>query len=146
MGLRTNTIITLENNEKYVVLNETMYGGTKYFLVMGIDDKLEMSPKDFYKEQKENEQKILIEAIEQIKTIIKENELNYKFKEINNKTYSVVTLTKEISNLEESLIKGQIDNNIYHIEISNNSDGKNVIEVHLANPLNKELEIEKDKK
>ena len=111
-----------------------------------IDDKLEMSPKDFYKEQKENEQKILIEAIEQIKTIIKENELNYKFKEINNKTYSVVTLTKEISNLEESLIKGQIDNNIYHIEISNNSDGKNVIEVHLANPLNKELEIEKDKK
>lgn len=111
-----------------------------------IDDKLEMSPKDFYKEQKENEQKILIEAIEQIKTIIKENEFNYKFKEINNKTYSVVTLTKEISNLEESLIKGQIDNNIYHIEISNNSDGKNVIEVHLTNSLNKELEIEKGKR
>ena len=40
MGLKTNTIITLENNEKYVVLNETMYGGTKYFLVMGIDEKL----------------------------------------------------------------------------------------------------------
>ena len=34
----------LENNEKYVVLNETMYGGTKYFLVMGIDEKLEMVP------------------------------------------------------------------------------------------------------
>lgn len=111
-----------------------------------IDDNLDMSPKDFYKEQKENDQKILLDAIEQIKIIIKENELNYKFKEINNKTYSVVTLTKEISNLEESLIKGQIDNNIYHIEISNNSDGKNVIEVHLVNPLNKELEIEKDKK
>ena len=44
MGLKTNTIITLENNEKYVVLNETMYGGTKYFLVMGIDEKLEMVP------------------------------------------------------------------------------------------------------
>lgn len=111
-----------------------------------IDDNLDMSPKDFYKEQKENDQKILLDAIEQIKTIIKENELNYKFKEINNRTYSVVTLTKEITNLEESLIKGQIDNNIYHIEISNNIDGKNVIEVHLANPLNKELEIEKDKK
>lgn len=27
MGLKTNTIITLENQEKYVVLNETMYGG-----------------------------------------------------------------------------------------------------------------------
>ena len=44
MGLKTNTIITLENNEKYVVLNEKMYGGTKYFLVMGIDEKLEMVP------------------------------------------------------------------------------------------------------
>ena len=44
MGLKTNTIITLENNEKYVVLNETMQGGTKYFLVMGIDEKLEMVP------------------------------------------------------------------------------------------------------
>ena len=44
MGLKTNTIITLENNEKYVVLNETMYGGSKYFLVMGIDDKLEVVP------------------------------------------------------------------------------------------------------
>ena len=55
MGLRTNTIITLENNEKYVVLNETMYGGTKYFLVMGIDDKLEMVP---------NKVKILEEIID----------------------------------------------------------------------------------
>lgn len=81
--------------------------------------------------KKEIEQKTLIEAIEQIKTILKDNEVNYKFKEINNRTYSVVTLTKEISNLEESLIKGQIDNNVYHIEISNNNDGKNVIEVHL---------------
>ena len=38
MSLRTNTIISLENNEKYVVLNETMYGGVKYFLVMGVDE------------------------------------------------------------------------------------------------------------
>ena len=38
MGLKTNTIITLENKEKYVVLNETMYGGVKYFLVMGVTD------------------------------------------------------------------------------------------------------------
>ena len=42
MGLKTNTIITLENNEKYVVLNESMYGGSNYFLVMGINDKLEV--------------------------------------------------------------------------------------------------------
>ena len=44
MGLKINTIITLENDEKYVVLNETMYGGVKYFLVMGIDAKKDIVP------------------------------------------------------------------------------------------------------
>ena len=44
MGLRTNTIISLENNEKYVVLNETMYGGVKYFLVMGVDENKDIIP------------------------------------------------------------------------------------------------------
>ena len=44
MSLRTNTIISLENNEKYVVLNETMYGGVKYFLVMGVDENKDVIP------------------------------------------------------------------------------------------------------
>lgn len=44
MSLRTNTIISLENNEKYVVLNETMYGGVKYFLVMGVDENKNIIP------------------------------------------------------------------------------------------------------
>jgi len=44
MSLKTNTIISLENNEKYVVLNETMYGGVKYFLVMGVDENRDIIP------------------------------------------------------------------------------------------------------
>lgn len=44
MSLRTNTIISLENNERYVVLNETMYGGVKYFLVMGVDENKDIIP------------------------------------------------------------------------------------------------------
>lgn len=44
MGIKINTIITLENNEKYVVLNETMYGGIKYFLVMGVDKDKNIIP------------------------------------------------------------------------------------------------------
>ncbi|MBR4693791.1 MAG: hypothetical protein IKP07_03165 [Bacilli bacterium] len=44
MALKTNTIISLENDEKYVVLNETMYGGVKYFLVMGVDDNKDIVP------------------------------------------------------------------------------------------------------
>ena len=44
MGLKLNTIITLENNEKYILLNETLYGGIKYFLVMGLDDNKDIIP------------------------------------------------------------------------------------------------------
>lgn len=35
--------------------------------------------------------------------------------------------------MEKSLIKCQLDNKIYHIEISNNDNGKNIIEIHLKN-------------
>ena len=42
--LKPNTIISLENDEKYVVLNETMYGGVKYFLVMGVDENKDIVP------------------------------------------------------------------------------------------------------
>ena len=45
-GLKINTIITLDNEKKYVVLNETMYGGIKYFLVMGVDEKNDVIPSD----------------------------------------------------------------------------------------------------
>lgn len=44
MSLKPNTIISLENNERYVVLNETIYGGVKYFLVMGVDEKKDVIP------------------------------------------------------------------------------------------------------
>jgi hypothetical protein len=44
MGLNINTIVTLENNEKYVVLNETFYEGSKYFMVMGIDENKQILP------------------------------------------------------------------------------------------------------
>ena len=40
--IRTNTIITLENKERYLVLNETNYQDGHYFLVMGIDENKEV--------------------------------------------------------------------------------------------------------
>ncbi len=42
MKIKTNTIITLENEERYVVLNETTYQKEVYFLVMGMDEKKEI--------------------------------------------------------------------------------------------------------
>ena len=37
MKIKINTIITLENKEQYMVLNQTIYEGDKYYLVMGLD-------------------------------------------------------------------------------------------------------------
>ena len=44
MGLRINTIINLASNERFVLLNETMYGGIKYFLAMGVDENKDIIP------------------------------------------------------------------------------------------------------
>ena len=41
MGLKINCIIVLENKEEYIVLNEAMYYGKKYFLSMGLDQNRE---------------------------------------------------------------------------------------------------------
>ena len=51
-----------------------------------------------------------------------------------------------MSEIDKSLIQGQVDNSIYHIEIDNNEDGKNIIEIHLNNVINQELVLEKGKK
>ncbi len=42
MGLQINHIIVLENKEEYIILNEAMYYGRKYFLAMGLDAKREV--------------------------------------------------------------------------------------------------------
>ena len=109
------------------------------------DDDFSMNAKDFYKEQREVEEQTLLKAIDQIKDIVKENIINFEYKENNNRTYSVVSLNKDINDMEKLLINGQLDNNIYHIEISNNSDGKTVIELHLKNVLSQENELRKEK-
>ncbi len=36
MGIKNNTIITLDNNLQYVVLSEAVYENNKYFLMMGM--------------------------------------------------------------------------------------------------------------
>jgi hypothetical protein len=65
MGLEVNTIITLLDNQKYVVLNETMYQGKKYFLVMGMDGE----------EVKSDEVAVFEEEIEGLDTyVIKVND------------------------------------------------------------------------
>lgn len=44
MRIKVNSIITLENRDQYVVLNQTNYQGKQYFLVMGLDERREVIP------------------------------------------------------------------------------------------------------
>ena len=99
------------------------------------ENDLDKEARDFYKEQREEEEKTLQKAIEQIQNIIKDENINYDYKEKNNRTYSSITVSKPLSVVDSTKIKGQLDNNLYHIEIDNNKDGKTIIEVHLKNML-----------
>ena len=42
MRLKINHIIVLETKEEYIVLNEAMYNGKKYFLAMRLNEKREV--------------------------------------------------------------------------------------------------------
>lgn len=72
MQIKINTIITLSNNERFMVLNETMYEENKYFLVMGIDEQKEIisSKVAIVKEVIQNEE-VFVEKIEDSELIIK---------------------------------------------------------------------------
>ncbi len=138
---KVNSLKQLDNTYFIVEQIKSPIGGR----FKKVDDELNMSAKDFYKEQREAEEQELLKAIEQIKDIIKDNIINFEYKTKNNRTFSVVSLNKDIGEMEKSLIKGQLDNKIYHIEISNNDNGKNVIEIHLKSTFNQEQELGKEK-
>ncbi len=71
MNISVNTIITLSNKERYMVLNETSFEMNHYFLVMGIDENKEIiqSRVAIFKEIKENDL-IYVEKVEDPKLII----------------------------------------------------------------------------
>ena len=44
MGLKINTIVHLEDDERFVLLSETEYAGSHYFLAMGVDEDKDVIP------------------------------------------------------------------------------------------------------
>lgn len=77
--MKCNNIITLENNEKYLTLNEVTYNKENYFLVMGVDEEKNIIPGKvniFKKINKDNE--IYIEIIKDSDLIM---ELTKRLKE-----------------------------------------------------------------
>ena len=135
---KVNSLKQLDNTYFTVEQIKSSIGGR----FKKVDDEINMSAKDFYKEQREAEEQTLLKAIDQVKDIIKDSVINFEYKTQNNRTYSVISLNKDISDMEKSLINGQLDNNVYHVEISNNQDGKNIIEIHLKNTLENETRRE----
>lgn len=71
MKIKINTIVTLENFEKFMILSETMYENAHYFLVMGLDESKEpdASKVAIFKEETE-EDDVYVEKITDSDTII----------------------------------------------------------------------------
>ena len=44
MALKINTIISLEDGQRYVLLSRVEYDGAVYFLSMGVDEEKEIIP------------------------------------------------------------------------------------------------------
>ena len=55
--MKVNTVITLSNDDKYMILNEATYQDHRYILAMGVDDNKEIiqSMVAIFKEVLEND-------------------------------------------------------------------------------------------
>lgn len=54
-------------------------------------------------------------------------------------------MDKLINTKELTFIKGKINKEVFHLEIDNGNNTKSTIEIHLKNPLEKDLTLEKGK-
>lgn len=54
-------------------------------------------------------------------------------------------MEKLINTKELTFIKGKINKEVFHLEIDNGNNTKSTIEIHLKNPLEKDLTLEKGK-
>ena len=74
------------------------------------------------------EKQILQERIDTIKNILNNKIEKIEYKELNMRTYVLITLKYRVEN--KSIIKSKINNKKYHLEF-NNIGNKSLIELHL---------------
>jgi len=70
----------------------------------------------------------------------------FEFKENNNRTFASFELKEPLSTKESIFLKGKINKEVYHLEIDNGNNTKSTIEIHLKNPLEKDLTLMKGNK
>lgn len=128
-----------------------------YFTVEDIKTKYDRlyrnrNDKSIYKEElseydkfKEEEKTKLKNIVEMVQDQLKDKISLFEFKENNNRTYASFELSKPLNTKELTFIKGKINKEVFHLEIDNGNDTKSTIEIHLKNPLEKDLTLEKGK-
>lgn len=94
----------------------------------------------FLEEQKEFDKQRLTSIELLMKDIFIDSIKDIFYKEENNRPYLSVSLNKKISGLEESRLKGNIKEGMFHIIINNDFENKTIINCYLNNIPNLELE------
>lgn len=93
------------------------------------ENSLLTSNNDFSEFQQMEKQR-LQEGIDTIKNILNNKIEKIEYKELNMRTYVLITLKDRVETKNKSIIKGKINNKKYHLEF-NNIDKKSLIELHL---------------
>lgn len=105
--------------------------------------KEELSEYDKFKEEEKTKLKNIVEMVQDQ---LKDKISLFEFKENNNRTYASFELSKPLNTKELTFIKGKINKEVFHLEIDNGNNTKSTIEIHLKNPLEQDLTLEKGNK
>lgn len=81
-----------------------------------------------------------------VNDLLKDKIKIFEFKENNNRTFASFELKEPLSTKESIFLKGKINKEVYHLEIDNGDNTKSTIEIHLKNPLEKDLTLQKGNK
>ena len=129
-----------------------------YYTVENIQTKYDRllrnkSNKDLYKEElssydkfREEEIKKLENIVQVVQDLLKEKINIFEYKENNNRTYASFEVSEPLSTKETTFIKGKVNKYVNHVEIHTGNNGKTTIEIHLKNPLEQDLTLEKGHK
>lgn len=84
--------------------------------------------------------------VEVIQDLLKDKITLFEYKQNNNRTFASFELKENLNTKELTFIKGKVNKEIFHVEIDNGNNSKSTIEIHLKNPLDKDLTLEKGNK
>ena len=100
----------------------------------------------FYDKFKTEEINKLNNIVNVVNDLLKDKIKLFEFKENNNRTFASFELKEPLNTKESIFLKGKINKEVYHLEIDNGNNTKSTIEIHLKNPLEKDLALERNNK